>query len=78
MIGFAVVLLTLLGLGVLTHFVPSMQKGRMGYPIHPSGRVSRSASELKDVPRTRESFELVFTPRREPELVACDQVGDGV
>ena len=75
MMTFAVVLMTLMVLGVATHFVPALRRGRVGYAPNLG---SRRPAELRDLPPARESFEFALTPRREVKLVGCDQVCDGV
>lgn len=75
MMTFAVILMSLMVLGVATHFVPALRRGRVGYPPSPS---SPGSAGFQDPPRTRKPFEFALSPRRELEFVACDKICDGV
>lgn len=78
MITLAVVLASLMVLGVLTHFVPALRRGRTGYPSNRPHRTSGRSAHLKDLPLTRKTFEFALSPRGEAKLVGRDQVCDGV
>jgi hypothetical protein len=42
MITFAMVLLAVFGLGILTHVLPGLKRGRVGYPTNTSAWQARS------------------------------------
>lgn len=55
MITFAMVLLAVFGLGVLTHVLPGLTRGRVGYPTntpHPSTATRESERAAGAIPTT--------------------------
>lgn len=75
MITLAIATVALFALGVLTHLVPSMRRGRVGYPAN---LASGGSTDLEDLPRPREAFELVLSRQREREFVTGDKVCNGI